>query len=158
MDYCLWNCRHCLRLSGWTWVITFPEHQLWCMDYCSLSLLNHTCCHLLQHSIFLPHYIKEIKEKGNWFKYKRRNTKTISLLQDRMIPIKRCVDVIHHFSHLIRANECKNIQFINGARKVEVLILFAEYLSLARGSSGICMMFGSSCKILQRCNEILSCS
>jgi len=41
-----------LILSGCTRAIDFPQRRIWCMDYCSLSLLNHTCSHVLQHCIF----------------------------------------------------------------------------------------------------------
>jgi len=50
-----------------------------------------------------------------------------------MISIKYGVNVIHYFSHLIRANESRNTQFINGAKKLEVLLVFPDYSFLARG-------------------------
>ena len=52
MDDHMEDCRHYLRLSGCTWAIDFHQQRKWCMDLCSLSLLNHTSCHLLQHCIF----------------------------------------------------------------------------------------------------------
>jgi len=42
-----------------------------------------------------------------------------------MISIKHGVDVIHYFSHLIRANGSRNTQFITGAKKLEALLVFA---------------------------------
>jgi len=41
-----------LGLLGCTKAINFAQQQIWCMDYCSLSLLNHATCHLLQLCIF----------------------------------------------------------------------------------------------------------
>jgi hypothetical protein len=43
------------------------------------------------------------------FKHKCRHTKTIIGLNSQKISIKHGVDVIHYFSHLIRANECRNM-------------------------------------------------
>jgi len=51
MDIHLEDSRSYLRLFGCTWAIDFPHQRIWCMDYCSLSLLNHTSLHLLQHRI-----------------------------------------------------------------------------------------------------------
>ena len=80
---------------------------------------------------FVPRYIKETKEKGERFKHKRRYTETITQLSDRKISIKHGVNVIHSISHLIRANESRNTQFINGAKKLEALLVFADYSFLA---------------------------
>jgi len=82
---------------------------------------------------FVPSYIKETKEKRERFKHKRRYTKTITQLSDRKILIKHGADVIHSISHFIRANESRNTQFINGAKKLEALLVFADYLLLASG-------------------------
>jgi len=71
-----------------------------------------------------------MKEKGARFKHKPRYTKTIIQLSDRKISIKHDVDVIHFISHLISANESRNTQFINGAKKLEALLVFADYLFL----------------------------
>jgi hypothetical protein len=75
----------------------------------------------------VPHDIKETIEKGKRFKHKRRYTKTITQLTDRKISFKHGVDVIHSISHLIRANTSRNPQFINGAKKLEALLVFADY-------------------------------
>jgi len=74
-----------------------------------------------------------MKEKGERFKHKRRYTETITQLSDRRISIKHVVDVIHSISHLIRANESRNTQFINGAMNLEGLLVFADYSFLASG-------------------------
>jgi len=50
--------------------------------------------------IALLHY--GTKEKGQWFKPKRRYTETITWLNSQMISIKHGVDVIHYFSQFIR--------------------------------------------------------
>jgi hypothetical protein len=50
-----------------------------------------------------------------------------------MILIKHVVDAIHHFSNHIRANESRNTQFINGAKMVDMLLGYADYLYLASG-------------------------
>jgi hypothetical protein len=81
----------------------------------------------------VPRYIKEKKEKGERFKHKPRYTETITQLSDRQISIKHGVDVIHSISHLIRANECRNTQFINSPKKLETLLVFADYSFLASG-------------------------
>jgi len=81
----------------------------------------------------VPCYIKETKEIGERFKHKRRYTKPITQLSDRKISIKHGVDVIHSISHPIRANEIRNTQFINGAKKQEALLVFADYSFLASG-------------------------
>jgi hypothetical protein len=51
MDIHLEGCSHYLRMFGCTWAIDFPQQWMLCMDYCSISLLNHTSRHLLQHCI-----------------------------------------------------------------------------------------------------------
>jgi hypothetical protein len=61
----------------------------------------------------------------------RRYTDTVTGLNSQMISIKHGVDVIHYFYHLIRGNECRNTQFNNGAKKLEVLLVFADYSYLA---------------------------
>jgi len=81
----------------------------------------------------VPRYIKETKEKGKRFKHIPRYTETITQLSDRKISTKHAVDVIHSISHLIRANESRNTQFINGAKKLEVLLVVADYSFLASG-------------------------
>jgi len=77
--------------------------------------------------------MKETTEKGERFKHKPRYTETITELSDRKISIKHGVNVIHSISHLIRANERTNIQFINGATKLVVLLVFADYSFLGSG-------------------------
>jgi len=81
----------------------------------------------------VPCYIKETKEKGKRFKSKPRYTETISQLSYRKISIKHGIDVIHSISHLIRANKCRNTQFINGIKKLKALLVFADYSFLASG-------------------------
>ena len=51
MDIHSEGCRCDLRLSGCTRANDFPQQWIWCMNYCSLSLLNHTSYHL-HHCIF----------------------------------------------------------------------------------------------------------
>jgi len=74
-----------------------------------------------------------MKEKGERFKHSCWYTETITQLSDRKISIKHDVDVIHSISHLFRANESRNTQFINGAKKLEALLVFVDYLFLASG-------------------------
>jgi hypothetical protein len=81
----------------------------------------------------VPHYIDETKGKGERLKHKPRHTETIIQLCDQQMSIKDAVDVIHSVSHLIRANKCGNIQFINGAKKLEVLCVFTDHSFLAIG-------------------------
>jgi hypothetical protein len=74
----------------------------------------------------VPHYITQTKEIGKKFKHKPRNTETIIQLSNRKILNKPCVNVIHSISLLIRANECRNTQLINGTKKLEALLAFAD--------------------------------
>jgi len=48
----IWRTAGYLTLSGITRPINFLQLQTWRMDHCSLSLLNQSSYHLLQHSIF----------------------------------------------------------------------------------------------------------
>jgi len=81
----------------------------------------------------VPRYIEETKEKGERFTQEHGCTETISLFRDRNISIKYAVDVIHYFSHLIRANKSWNTQFINVAKMLEALLVVADYPFLASG-------------------------
>jgi len=58
------------------------------------------------------------KDQGKWFKNNGRYTETISWLSSHMIAINHGINVIHYFSHLIRANQRRNAQFINGTMKL----------------------------------------
>jgi len=81
----------------------------------------------------VPRYVQETKEKGERLKYNPRYTETITQLSDQNISIKHGVDVIHSISHPIRANECRYAQFINGAKKLVALHVFADYSLLVSG-------------------------
>jgi len=50
-----------------------------------------------------------------------------------MISIKYGIDIIRYFSHLVRAHESRNTQFINSAEKLEKLPEFVDNSYLARG-------------------------
>jgi hypothetical protein len=50
-----------------------------------------------------------------------------------MILMKHGVNVIHSISHLIRSDESRHTQFLNGTKKLEALPVFAEYFYLASG-------------------------
>jgi len=50
-----------------------------------------------------------------------------------MISIEHGVNDIHYVSHLIRANESRSLQFINGIQNLEVLLVFADDLNLVGG-------------------------
>jgi len=43
------------------------------------------------------------------------------------------MNVIDSISHLIRSDESRNTQFINGAKELEALLVFADYPFLASG-------------------------
>jgi len=58
------DCRHYLRLFECTWAIDFPQRRIWKMDYCPLSLLNHTSRHLLQHCILCLATLRIRKKKA----------------------------------------------------------------------------------------------
>jgi hypothetical protein len=74
-----------------------------------------------------------MRETGERFKHKRRWTERITQLSDCDISITHGVNVIHFLSHLIRANEGRNTQFINGAKKLEALLKLADSLFLVSG-------------------------
>jgi len=76
-------------------------------------------------------------------KMKAAKTETITRLSDPMISIKRSLNVIHEISHLVRANEPRNTQFINGAKKMEAHHVFPNDSSLGCGWMWIGMAFGS---------------
>jgi len=66
-------------------------------------------------------------------KHPLRYTEIITRLRSQLISINYGVDVIHYFSHLIRANKFRNTQFVHGAKKLEVLLLFAYHLNWVSG-------------------------
>jgi len=136
------DCRYYQRLSGCPRAIDFPQWELGCMDYCASSILNHTRYYVLQYSIYCLATLRNQKN-GTWFKHTSRYTKTITRLSSQMISIKHVVNVIHYLSHLIRANESRNTQFIHGARQLEVLLVFGYCSYLPSGWNGNRMLFGS---------------
>jgi len=73
-----------------------------------------------------------------------------------MIWNEHCVDVIHYFSHSIKADESRDTQFINGAQKPEALLVFADDSDMGGGWIGILMSFGSIGDIQHRCNDMLA--
>jgi hypothetical protein len=75
----------------------------------------------------VPCYINNTKERGKGLDHKGRYTETITQLRNQKISIKHGVKVIHCTSHLIRANKSRSTQFINGAMKLEALLVFADY-------------------------------
>ena len=87
------------------------------------------------------------KEKCKWFKHKRRHTETITLLSNWMRSNIHGVNVIHSISHLIRSDESRKTQCINGAEMLEALLVFADYTHLANGWGWIPMLFRSICDI-----------
>jgi len=100
------------------------------------------------------HYGTKEKDKSFW--HKCRYTETITWWYSEMISKKHAVDVFHYFSHLIRANECRNTQFINGTKKLEAHLVFADYSYLVSSWNWIPMSFRMICDILQWCNEMLA--
>jgi len=76
-------------------------------------------------------YIEEPKKMVSDSKMKAGNTKIITQLSNGMLSIKHGVKVIHKISHLFRAYQCMNKQFINCAKKLEPRIVFKNDLGLA---------------------------
>jgi hypothetical protein len=72
---------------------------------------------------------------------------TITQISDRMISIEYSLNVIHQISHLTRADKRRNTQFIDGAKKLEALLVFPNNSGLASGRYCIPMSFGSICDI-----------
>jgi len=64
MDIHSEDTRHYLRPFGCRWAINFPQQRIWFMDYCLLSLLNHTSHHLLQHCILCLATLRKQNEKA----------------------------------------------------------------------------------------------
>jgi len=50
-----------------------------------------------------------------------------------MISIKHAADLMNYLSHFIRAKESRNTEFINATKKLEALLLYADYMFLPRG-------------------------
>jgi len=73
-----------------------------------------------------------------------------------MISIEHGVDVIHYFSHLIRAKQSCNSKFINGAKRLEALLVFAEDSYRGSGWNRIPLIIGYSGVIRYRHNKILA--
>jgi len=65
-------------------------------------------------------------------KMKVGKTETLTRLSDRNA-IEHSLNVIHSISHLIRADKRRNTQFIHGAKKLEVLLVFPNDSGLASG-------------------------
>jgi hypothetical protein len=64
MDIHSEGCRHYLRLFRCTWAIDFLPQPMWCMDYCSLSPLNHTSHHHLQYCMLCLAILRKRKKKA----------------------------------------------------------------------------------------------
>jgi len=124
----------------------FASMAIWGMDYCLLSLLNHTSYHLLQQCIFCLAILRNQKQ-SKWFKHKCRYTEPMTWPSDWMILITHGVNVIHSITHLIRSGESRNIQFINGVRKIQELLVLADQSFLVSGWNWIPMSFGLICDI-----------
>jgi len=60
-------------------------------------------------------------------------TETVTELRDPMTSMKLGVNVTHYISHLIRADESRNTQFLNGPKKLEALVAFADLLHPVSG-------------------------
>jgi len=74
---------------------------------------------------------------------KSKYTESITQLNDWLISIEYDVNYIYYISHLSRGDEHRNTQFINGAKKMEALLVFADNVSLLSGRNWTPMLFGS---------------
>ena len=63
---------------------------------------------------------------------KVRKTETLTRLSDRNA-IEHSLNVIRYISHLIRADKCRNTEFMNGVKKLELLRVFPNESGLASG-------------------------
>jgi hypothetical protein len=79
-----------------------PVYNAWIIVHYQFWIILATIFFNTEFTALLHH---GTKETGKWFKHKSRHTDTITRLNSRKISIKHGVDVIHYFSHLIRANE-----------------------------------------------------
>jgi hypothetical protein len=64
-----------------------------------------------------------------------------------MISFDHGANVILYISDLIRSDKSRNTQFINDRKKLEALLVIADYSYLASGYNGIPMSFGLICDI-----------
>ena len=79
------DCRRYLRLSGCPQAIDFPQRRIWSMDYCSLSILNHTSYHLLQHCIYCLAAL--------WYQRKRQVIQSQTQVHQNNNPTKQTNDI-----------------------------------------------------------------
>jgi len=102
--------------------------------------------------ISLLHY--GTKEEAELFKYYHRYTEPITWLHDQMRATKYGINIIHCFSHPIRADESWNTQCINAAMILEAHNVVAENSYLASGWNWITVSFDSICNMWQWFNDV----
>jgi len=129
------------------------QYDAWIIVHYHLWIIQAT---IFFNDVFIASLLRGTKDNGNWFKHNRRYTETITWQTSQTISIKHGVNGIYYFSHLIRANESRNKKFINEAKKLEALLVFADYSYLASSWNWIPMSFGSICHIYQKFNEMLA--
>jgi len=83
--------------------------------------------------VFIASLHEGTKEKGNWVKHKCRYTARLARLISQIISINHGFNVIHYFSYRIWANKSRNTQFIHSTKKLEALIVSADYSYLESG-------------------------
>ena len=151
-DIPLEEYRHYLILTRYQHAMDFPQRCIWCMDYCPYPFWI-ILATIFFNIAFITLLHQETKEICKWFKYIHWHPETVTLLSCQVISIKHGVNVIHYFSHLIRANETRNKQFINTPKKLKALYEITDYWILAISWNWIPMVFSVICDILQKCNE-----
>jgi len=128
------------------WITPNGEYHAWIIvhyHYLSILILAINFFNFL----FVASLYYWTKDKDEWFKHKYGYTKTVTRLSNWMTSLKQGVNAIHYFSHHIRADESRNTQFMNSAKKLEALLAFANNLYLVGGWNLIPMLFSLICDI-----------
>jgi len=121
----------------------------WCIDYCSLSTSKsyYGMQHLINILLCASLHWGEPKKTAGDSTMNVGETEPITWISDRMICIKHSLNVIQFISNLIRAENRRNTQFINGAKELEALLVFPNESGVVSGLNWIPMSFGSICDI-----------
>jgi len=120
---------------GVVWCSVNAHHQsitFW-SEYDPWNIVNYysQTIHILaiaSFNFFFPFQSGGTNVNGGWFKNKSKYTKTITSTRAQITTIKHAVNVIHSSSHLICANECRNIDIVNIAKMLEVLYIYIHNL------------------------------
>jgi len=85
-----------------------------------------------------------------------RYTDTLSCPRNWILSVQLGVNIIYYITQLTKINECRKTQFIYYTKKLEVLLVYADNLYLARGWDWIRMLSGLSSDTQPSCKEMLA--